>query len=91
MADIDVHATDAPETFEVTVTDASRTTRHRVSVPERATAGLPEGVDAEALVRSSFAFLLEREPPGAILSEFSLDVISRYFPEYPEEMARRLG
>jgi hypothetical protein len=42
------------------------------------------------LVRESFAFLLEREPPTSILPTFSLDVIGRYFPEYPTEIRRRL-
>jgi hypothetical protein len=47
--------------------------------------------DDENLVRESFVFLLEREPPSSILKRFSLDVISGYFPEYPEEIRRRLG
>jgi hypothetical protein len=49
------------------------------------------GADDENLVRESFVFLLEREPPSSILKRFSLDVISGYFPEYPEEIRRRLG
>jgi hypothetical protein len=39
------------------------------------------------LVRRSFAFLLEREPPSAILPNFDLPVIARYFPEYEREIA----
>jgi hypothetical protein len=42
------------------------------------------------LVRASFEFLLEREPATSILHEFSLDVISRYFPGYPAEIRARL-
>ncbi len=38
--------------------------------------------DVEDLVSRSFAFLLEREPPGSILHRFDLSVIQRYFPEY---------
>lgn len=49
------------------------------------------GDDDEGLVRESFVFLLEREPPTSILKKFDLSVISRYFPEYAEEMRRRLG
>lgn len=52
--------------------------------------GIPEA-DPEAVVRESFAFLLEREPATSILPEFSLPVIARYFPEYPSELPRRLG
>lgn len=36
----------------------------------------------EDLVTRSFEFLLEREPASAILAEFELSVIPRYFPEY---------
>ena len=41
-------------------------------------------------MRESFLFLLEREPASSILSEFSLDVIPNYFPEYIEELPGRL-
>lgn len=47
--------------------------------------------DLERVVRASFEFLLEREPASSILPEFSLDVIGRYFPEYEDELRRRLG
>lgn len=46
--------------------------------------------DLERIVRASFEFLLEREPASSILPEFSLDVIGRYFPEYEDELPRRL-
>jgi hypothetical protein len=48
-------------------------------------------VDRELVVRETFAFLLEREPPSSILGEFSLDVVSGYFPEFYDELRRRLG
>jgi hypothetical protein len=41
-------------------------------------------------VRRSFEFLLEREPKESILARFDLSVISRYFPEYEDEIKRRL-
>ena len=47
--------------------------------------------DLERIVRESFRFLLEREPATSILSQFSLSDISRYFPEYPSELERRLS
>lgn len=40
------------------------------------------------LVKRSFEFLLEREPPGSILKSFDLAVIQRYFPEYDREFRR---
>jgi hypothetical protein len=67
-------------------------TGHNVSVP----AGYPDSlgcghVALEELVRVSFEFLLEREPASSVLRKFSLDVISRYFPDYPAEIRARLG
>jgi hypothetical protein len=66
-------------------------TSHQVSVPARFPASLGCGhVEPGELVRASFEFLLEREPATSILHEFSLDVISRYFPGYPAEIRARL-
>jgi len=45
--------------------------------------------DPESLVRSSFEFLLEREPVSSILPRFDLVVIEHYFPEWREAMRRR--
>ena len=36
-------------------------------------------------------FLLEREPATSILPEFSLVDVSRYFPDFPKELRRRLA
>lgn len=72
-----------PRAFDVTIDGASR---HRVTVPDRF-----GDDDLERVVRASFEFLLEREPASSILREFSLDVIGRYFPEYEDELPRRLG
>lgn len=80
-----------PGQFGVQVREGDKETSHRVSVPESLVddLGLPD-LDEERLVRESFLFLLEREPATAILSEFSLDQVSRYFPEYQEELRARL-
>jgi hypothetical protein len=43
------------------------------------------------LVEESFRFLLEREPASAILRKFAVSDIKRYFPDYPDQMAVRLG
>jgi hypothetical protein len=92
MADIDV-AESGPGRFSVTVTDGGQTSTHDVTVPSEIVRDRLqlEGVDGATLVRESFVFLLEREPPSSIMGQFSLDVIARYFPEYYEEMRRRLG
>jgi hypothetical protein len=41
--------------------------------------------------RASFEFLLEGGPATSFPREFSLDVLSRYFPGYPTEIRARLG
>ncbi len=91
MADIDITST-GPREFQVEVGGADGGTSHHVTVPEDLIErlDLPED-DLERVVRESFEFLLEREPASSIMSEFSLDVISGYFPEYEEELPRRLS
>lgn len=76
--------------FLVTVS-GPRKTEHRVSVTaDHLRRYAPSDVNVEALLRESFRFLLEREPNTSILSHFELSVIERYFPEYREEIRRRL-
>jgi hypothetical protein len=76
----------------VEVTEGATSTGHRVTVPEGMLDELNLGeVDSETVVRESFEFLLEREPATSILPEFSLDEIGRYFPEYFQELPKRLA
>jgi hypothetical protein len=76
----------------VEVTEGTTSTGHRVTVPEGMLDELNIGeVDSETVVRESFEFLLEREPATSILPEFSLDEIGRYFPEYFQELPKRLA
>jgi hypothetical protein len=79
--------------FRVEVREGQReTTTHQVTVPERLGQRLElRDDDLERVVRESFRFLLEREPATSILAQFSLSDISRYFPEYPRELERRLS
>lgn len=77
----------APHEYDVTVDGDGASTHHRVRVPAelRTDLGLTED-DEPSLVRASFDFLLAREPAEAILREFDLTVIERYFPEYRTEI-----
>ena len=78
--------------FRVEVREGQRETTHQVTVPDRLGEELElRDDDLERVVRESFRFLLEREPATSILAQFSLSDISRYFPEYPSELARRLS
>ena len=91
MSEITVTAM-GPGQFGVQVREGDTTTSHQVTVPDELLdeLGLPD-VDQEELVEESFAFLLEREPATSILEEFPLTTISRYFPEYPDELRSRLS
>ena len=90
MTDVSITSM-GPSEFGVQVREGDQETSHRVSVPQSLVddLGLPD-LDAERLVRETFLFLLEREPATAILPEFSLDQVSRYFPEYHDEVRARL-
>lgn len=74
--------------FVVTVDGASH---HSVRIPDDYVVelGLAD-VDLAELVRESFVFLLEREPKESIMRTFDLSVIERFFPDYREEIVRRL-
>lgn len=82
----------AGDVFRVVVEDGSGSTSHSVSVPEAYVSKIGlAGVDPVRLVEESFRFLLEREPKGSIMRTFALDVIERYFDDYPDEIRRRLA
>ena len=70
------------DTFEVTVTTQSTTT-HSVTVTDAIHTKLTNGkISKETLLEKSFEFLLEREPNTSILSQFKIEVIYQYFPDY---------
>ena len=75
--------------FRVDISGTSRTTSHTVRATPTTAGELGWSGSVEELVRESFDFLLEREPQTSILHEFDLEVIGRYFPEYPREIRRR--
>jgi hypothetical protein len=74
--------------FEVTV-EGSSTTKHTVTISDDYHQNLTSGkITKEALLNQSFEFLLQRESNTMIMSRFDLPVISRYFPEYENEIRR---
>lgn len=93
IANIEVDKTEHEDRYEfqVTVTERGGETHHRVTL-HKADYERLAGCRAspEALVTESFRFLLERERKESILRSFDLTVISRYFPEYEREIAKRL-
>lgn len=76
---------------QVEIDHAGQRTRHAVTVKradlERWGDGL-DRVNVEALVARSFDFLLDHEPPDAILASFDLSVIESYFPDFATAIER---
>ncbi len=81
----------AANVYEVVVEGDTETT-HRVHMSQeyyRRLCGAT--VTHEYVLVQAFRFLLEREPNTAILAEFDLPEIGRYFPEFEAEMVERLN
>ena len=81
-----------PLDFEVVVREGRGETRHHVTMSremcERLTAGKHT---QERCIEAAFRFLLDREPKESILGHFDATVISRYFPEFEQELPRYLS
>ena len=75
------------DTFMVEVEVKGYKTTHKVHLDDDYYQRLTSGkIDKEELIKRSFEFLLDRESNRTILSEFDLQVINRYFPEYENVM-----
>ena len=76
------------DVFQVTVAD-SMTTTHEVTVTDQSLTDLTENkMTKTQLLKFSFNFLLDREPNTSILSKFDINVISKYFSDYRDEVKR---
>ena len=76
------------DVFVVTVADGMTTT-HTVTVTDQSLTDLTDNnVTKAQLLEFSFNFLLDREPNTSILSSFDINVISRYFSDYKDEVRR---
>jgi|TARA_B110001450_G_scaffold217739_1_gene211881 protein involved in sex pheromone biosynthesis len=70
------------DTFEVMVTTQSTTT-HLVTVSDAIHTKLTnKKISKKILLEKSFEFLLARELNTSILSQFKIEVVSQYFPNY---------
>ena len=77
------------ETYEVRVSEGGSESTHTVALTGDVYERLGRGHDSpESFVRACFEFLLAREPKESILSRFDIPVISRYFPEFEDEIRR---
>ena len=78
--------------YDVTVYDNGRTHRYQVTLSFQDYDHWSHGrVPPSQVVRAAFAFLLDREPAGSILSKFDCSVIRRYFPEVDQRLPNYLG
>ena len=76
------------DVFEVTVVETSTTT-HTVTVTDHSFNDLTHNnVTKTQLLEFSFRFLLVKEPNTSILSSFDINVISKYFSNYKDEVRR---
>ena len=74
----------------VEIVDGEKRSRHNVRVAQEDLGrwGRPGEAGPERLVRRTFDFLLAREPAEQILKSFELRDVTRYFPEFEEEIKR---
>ena len=76
------------DVFKVTVAKTSTTT-HTVTITDQSLTDLTDdNATKTQLLEFSFEFLLEREPNTSILLSFDIDVISKYFSNYIDEVRR---
>jgi hypothetical protein len=75
--------------FDVRVEENSSETQHRVTMTRSDYRKLTGGrVTPAQCIEAAFKFLLDREPKESILSRFDVTVISRYFPNFREELPK---
>lgn len=94
MKDIVIKQTEREEpVFQVTLTDKRGVkTRHTVTLTETYFDNLTHGkISQIKLIELSFAFLLEKEPSSSILTEFDLEDILRYYPEFDRYIHARVA
>ena len=73
-------------TFAVFI-ESSVNSNHIVTLNDDIYFEMTEGIKSkEELILFSFKFLLERENNTSILSNFNLETIQNYFPEYKNEI-----
>ena len=78
-------------TFAVSI-ESSINSNHIVTLNDDIHNEMTKGFKSkEELIFFSFKFLLERENNTSILSNFNLEIIQNYFPEYKNEIQKWLN
>ena len=91
MIEVRCISDDDPLEFEVVVRDGEGESRHHVTMARETYEQLTAGKHTpDRCLEAAFRFLLDREPKESILERFDVTVISRYFPEFEQELPRYL-
>ena len=91
MIDVSLVKTGDPFEFNVTIHERNTTTHHSVTMSESTYQNLtPGSVSPQQCIEGAFRFLLDREPKESILSCFDITVISKYFPDFENQLNRYL-
>tara|TARA_B100000579_G_C22353601_1_gene630613 strand:+ start:323 stop:616 length:294 start_codon:yes stop_codon:yes gene_type:complete len=70
------------DTFSVSI-NSEKDTQHTVTFSDKLRDSYNLGhIQKEVIIKYAFEFLLKREPNTSILTSFSIDLISNYFPEF---------
>jgi len=83
MIEITTRSEGDPMAFDVAVSGGDGRTEHRVTMDRPTFERLGGGAaEPSELIDAAFRFLLDREPKEAIMAQFDVRVIARYFPEF---------
>jgi hypothetical protein len=92
MIEVSRGAGDDPLGFDVVVREGKGESRHCVTMSQETYKQLAAGRHTpERCIEAAFRFLLDREPKESILGRFDVTLISRYFPEFEQELPRYLS
>ena len=80
-----------PLRFVVVVREGAGESCHEVTLSEAHYRRLAARQSPEQCIEAAFRFLLDREPKESILARFDVTTISRYFPEFENELPRYLS
>ena len=80
-----------PLQFDVVVSDQEGESRHHVTMSHATWERLSGGQAAERCIEAAFRFLLDREGKESILARFDVTVISRYFPDFEQQLPTYLA
>jgi hypothetical protein len=92
MIEVQCTSADDPLRFDVAVGTGADTSHHQVTMTRETCERLTGGRHTpERCIQAALRFLLDREPKEAVLARFDIAVISRYFPDFEQELREYLS